>query len=314
MPNRCICYTSDAGYLFPTFVSAVQARQHTPTNIADVIIFSIGTPAELNRIFSYACAVENIRFISVPSSQIENASAMLARLFLNRILPNEYDQLLYIDGDTQITGALTPLLHAATPANQFCAASDPMIFSLPGGRQHGQNISQYFTSLGLDSTKQSNYFNSGVLRINRNGWDEIGRSAWNLFQKLRGNTHYPDQDALNLVAMEQRLPMSLTWNFPVFLRNAGLEHEITPRIVHYMGSPKPWHGEFMPWKLAEYEIYLETARKHPSLVPFLTHISWRRRLKYRLQQRYKQAQEHANWGNEQRRREILNYENYARAG
>ena len=310
MPNRCICYTTDAGYLFPTFVSATQARQHTPVDIADIVIFSIGAPAELDRVFSYACAAEQIRFISIFSGKIENASAMLARLFLNRILPDDYDQILYIDADTQISGMLAPILQIETPSNQFYAASDPMIFSLPGGRQHGQNISQYFTSLGLASDKQSNYFNSGVLRINRNGWNEIGQAAWSLYQKLHGNTHYPDQDALNIVAMEQRIPMSLAWNFPVFLRNAGLEHEITPRIIHYMGSPKPWHGEFMPWKLAEYAIYLETARKHPTLIPFLTRISWQRRLKYRLQQRYKQAQERTTWGNPQRQRKILRYENY----
>ncbi len=308
MPSCCICYTTDSGYLFPTFVSAMQARQHTPAHIADVAIFSIGASAQEEAAFARASAEEGIRFLPVPLNLLDGANAMLARLFLDRIVPAEYDQLLYIDGDTQITGTLTPLLQAEVPAGQFCATSDPMTFSLRSSNRNDQQLLGYFASLGLDATKLQNYFNSGVLRINRTGWDEIGRNAWALFQKLGGRSRYPDQDALNLAAMDRRIPMSLAWNFPIFLRNARLETTISPHIIHYMGSPKPWHGQFMPWGAAEYDAYLTAARRYPALIPFLTHMPWPRKLKYLLQQRYKKAQETVLWGNGRRHHEILHYE------
>lgn len=308
MPNRCICYTTDPLYLFPTFVSATQARAHTPADVADVAIFSIGGTGPQEEAFARACAAEGIRLIPVPLPQLEGANAMLARLFLDRIVPAGYDQLLYIDGDTQITGDLTPLLQAHVPAGHFCAATDPMTFSLRANERSDHKLAGYFASLGLEPAKQFNYFNSGVLRINRAGWDEIGRESWTLFQELRGRTRYPDQDALNLAAIDRCIPMSLTWNFPIFMRNAKLGDAITPRIIHYMGSPKPWHGPFLPWAFAEYETYLAVARRHPALTPYLTRMGWQRKLKYRFQQQFKQKQETAAWGNGRRHREILHYE------
>lgn len=308
MPRHCICYTTDAGYLFPTFVSAMQARHNTPADMADILICSIGTPARLDNAFAYASASEGLGFLTVPTDMVDGEAAMLARLFLDRIVPADYDQLLYIDGDTQITGMLSPLLLAEVQPDHFLAASDPMIFALPAGRQHGQKFSDYFESIGMEQRNFNNYFNSGVLRINRHGWDKIGQNAMALFRRLRDRSHYPDQDALNLTAMDQRISMSLAWNFPVFLRNAGLEQEITPRIIHYMGSPKPWHGQFEPWKSSEYQAYLDAAQKYPTLIPFLPHTTWSRRLKYLLQQRYKQIWERADWGNNRRRDEILHYE------
>jgi len=314
MPECCICYTTDPGYLFPTFVSAMQARLHAPAGIADVMIFSIGDSAQLENAFMRACNAEGIRFLSVSPDHLEGAGAMLARLFLDRIVPPDYAQLLYIDGDTQITGGLAPLLRTEVPPGQFCAASDPMTFSLRGKGRHDRDLANYFASLGLAPERQHNYFNSGVIRINRTGWDEIGRDSWALFQKLRGCSRYPDQDALNLVAMDRRIPMSLAWNFPIFLRNAKLEHAIAPRIIHYMGSPKPWHGQFPPWGPAEYETYLVAARRYPALTPFITRMPLRRKLKYLLQQRYKQMLERAAWGNGRRHSEILHYERCIRHG
>jgi lipopolysaccharide biosynthesis glycosyltransferase len=314
MPARCICYTTDPSYMFPTFVSAMQARAHTPADIADVAIFSIGGAPQQDQAFARACAAGGIRFLPVPLNHLDGASAMLARLFLDRIVPPEYEQLLYIDGDTQILDSLTPLLQAEVPPGRFCAARDPMTFALRGGDRNDRKLTGYFASLGLDTTSAFNYFNSGVLRINRTGWDEIGRDSWLLFQELRSRTRYPDQDALNLVAMDRCIPMSLTWNFPIFLRNARLEHAIAPRIIHYMGSPKPWHGQFLPWGLREYETYLAVAQRYPALTPYLTRMPWPRKLKYLFQQQFKQMQETAAWSNGPRHYEILHYEDCLKHG
>lgn len=304
----CISYTTDPGYLFPSFVSAMQARRHTPADLADVAIFSVKGVAECDRVFRRACESEGILFFSVPETAIERVGAMLARLFLDRIAPAHYGHLLYIDGDTQIMGSLEPLVRTEVPSGQFCAANDPMTFSLDGGRGHDRSLVSYFASIGLENNRQRNYFNSGVLRINRDGWDRIGWESWKLFQNLKGKTRYPDQDALNLVAMDRRIPMSLSWNFPIFLRNARLEQAIDPRVVHYMGSPKPWHGAFLPWGGTEYLPYVEAVSRYPDLEQFLTRMPFYRRCRYILQQHYKRIHEISAWGKGSRHHEILNYE------
>ncbi|OYV39271.1 MAG: hypothetical protein B7Z80_07740 [Rhodospirillales bacterium 20-64-7] len=308
MPSCCVCYTTDPGYLLPTLVSARQARRFANPGNADIAIFSIGSDTEAARVFAKTCAAEGILFVPVKQSDVEGAGAMLARLFLDRLAPPDYDQLLYLDGDTQITGSLDPLLDADVPKRHFLAATDPMSFSLDGSNRQDRELMAYFSGIGVPPERQRSYFNSGVLRINRHGWEEIGRESWRLFQTLRPQTRYPDQDALNLAAPERRIPMSLSWNFPIFLRNARVEQMIKPRVIHYMGAPKPWHGSFPPWSAAQYAPYIDLVSQYPDLAPYLQRMSSSRKLKYVLQQRYKRVLETLSWGYGRRRRAILNYE------
>lgn len=308
MTECCVCYTTDPGYLFPTLVSAMQARRNSSPEIADVTVFCIGVSREVERSLARLCDAEGVRLTMVSSHQIENTSAMMARLYLDRIAPPEYRQLLYLDGDTQITGNLDPLLAAYVPRGQFLATKDPLAFSLSSENSEHDKQAIYFRSAGLSPMQGRGYFNSGVLRINRDGWDEIGREAWRLFCSMRNHTKYPDQDALNLAGWDQHIPMSLRWNFPIFLRNAGVEKRIQPRIVHYMGRPKPWHGGFLPWGKAGYQPYLDALRQYPELIPLSEQIPHFRRLKYHGQQHYKRIWECLTWRQGFRNQAMLAYE------
>jgi len=308
MPACCICYTTDSGYLLPSFISAVQARRHAPRAEADVTIFSLGASQAAERAFGQACAAEGIGFVPVEPKTVEGANAMLARLFLDRFAGPDYAQFLYIDGDTQITGSLSPLITETVPDGQFMAASDPMVFAISNETRHDRDISAYFTSLGISLDAATGYFNSGVLRINRNGWDELGQAAWRLFQAQAGNSKFPDQDALNMVSAGRRMPMSLRWNFPVFMCNAGVEESIQPRIYHFMGSPKPWHGAFVPWGAAQYAPYLQAIEKHPGLTEYLPVMPGWKKLRYLLQQHYRKRLEARTWRDSDKRPRILEYE------
>jgi lipopolysaccharide biosynthesis glycosyltransferase len=307
-PSCCICYTTDPAYLLPTFVSAVQARRHASPQKADIIIYSFGATSRAEAAFSRACAAENIQFIPVPAETISGANAMLARLFLPRYVAADYDRFLYIDGDTQITASLDPLLDFPVPRGQFVAATDPMTFAAPGEDKHGREISAYFSAIGIPPQEQHRYFNTGVLYINRDGWEEIGLEAWTLFQKYRAQTRFPDQDALNLAGMSKSIPMSLTWNFPIFMRNARVSRQIKPRITHFMGSPKPWHGVFLPWGMEAYQPYLDAIAKYPALDEYLPRMPKGRKIRYFFQQRYKFGLETLTWAMNDRRQRILNYE------
>ncbi len=85
---------------------------------------------------------------------------MLARLFLARLVPEEYQQLLYIDGDTQISGSLDALIDAAVPAGHFMAATDPMTFKLAKAGYPSQRIAEYFSTVWIPLGNTYKYFNS----------------------------------------------------------------------------------------------------------------------------------------------------------
>jgi lipopolysaccharide biosynthesis glycosyltransferase len=308
MPDCCIVYNPDSNYMFPTLVSAMQARRHSSPSDADVIIFCVGLDARAEKLFAPICAKENIGLIPVQSDDIEGQTAMLARLFLNRYVPAQYSQFLYLDSDIHILDSLDPLIDAEVPPGHFLAANDPMTFLLADDTPQSRDLSSHLQSVGLSAEQASKYFNSGVLRINRKGWDSIGSQAWEAFQRNNGDPRFPDQDVLNLVAADKRLQMSLAWNFPIFMRNSFVEYNIKPKIVHFMSSPKPWDGVFPPWTEDSCRPYSDAVRKYPQLAHLHKGMVLRKRARYHLQQRGKKLSETFTWGLSQRRGRILNYE------
>jgi lipopolysaccharide biosynthesis glycosyltransferase len=286
----------------------MQARQHAPAAQADVAIFSFGASTTAAQAFARACAAEGIRFVPVAAETIEGANAMLARLFLSRFAGPDYEQFLYIDGDTQINGSLSPLITESVPEGRFLAASDPMVFAISDQTPHDRDISAYFKSLGISLDAATGYFNTGVLRINRHGWDALGQAAWGLFQRQHGASKFPDQDALNMVSAGRRMPMSLAWNFPVFMCNAGVEASIQPRIYHFMGNPKPWYGAFAPWGQAGHAPYVEAILKYPGLAEYLPVMPRWKKFRYVLQQQYRKRLEARMWRDSDKRLRILGYE------
>jgi hypothetical protein len=307
-PHCCIAYTTDMTYLFPTLVSAMQARRFSSTGKADVMIFCVGLDRRTEAIFAPICDREDIHLVGIESGLIEGQTAMLARLFLDRMVPAQYTQYLYLDGDVQIRASLDPLLDVDVPAGRFLAANDPMTFLLEDKGAQSRDLLRHLESIGLSRVQSLAYFNSGVLRINREGWDEIGMRAWNYSRQHGGPSRFPDQDALNIVAFENRLPMSLAWNFPIFMRNARVERAIQPRITHFMSSPKPWHASFPPWTSEAYKPYVDALATYPALAEFSLDMPLLRKAVYHLQQRGKRVMETVLWGYSERRGRILNYE------
>lgn len=307
-PTCCIIYTTDQRYLFPTLVSAVQARKCASREIADVMILCFGLDRSAEAVFRPICRAERIILASYQSSSIDHHTAMMARLFLQTLVPANYTDWLYLDGDVHIRASLDPLLKADVPDGHFLAANDPITFLLADNTPQSRDLRDHVNSLGLSDEHARNYFNSGVLRIKRKGWDTVCRRALDHIQHASHLSRFPDQDALNVAAAQQRLPMSLAWNYPVFFRNSRVEAAIRPRIVHFMSSPKPWHGAFPPWTAAACEPYLDMLRHYPALERFTAGMAMHSRAAYHLQQRGKQITETVIWGWTRRRGRILDYE------
>jgi lipopolysaccharide biosynthesis glycosyltransferase len=305
----CILYTTDPTYLFPTFVSALQARRHASPQKADVIIFCLDLDPETLAIFGPICTIEGIGLIALDGALIEGQSAMLARLFLNRFVPPRYSDYIYLDGDVHILNSLDPLISVEVPPGSFLAANDPMTFLLDDNTPLSKDMRAHLHSIGLTPAEALQYFNSGVLRIRADSWAEIGRNAWQYFEQLGHGSRFPDQDALNLAGRGHRLPLSLAWNYPVFLRHSRVEVDIRPHIKHFMSSPKPWNGSFPPWTQKECKPYDHAVKSYPGLGPFRPRsLSSSDHVYHRLHQNGKRLIETVTWGLSKRRQRILRYE------
>ncbi|MGI4746181.1 MAG: glycosyltransferase family 8 protein [Janthinobacterium lividum] len=312
-PTACVCYTSDVSYLFPTVLSAIQARQQVSRETADILIYAFGIDDAADRAFRPACEASGVQLVRCERSAIDGAPVMLGRLFLSTLLPPQYRVFLYVDGDSLITDSLEPLFAIEIPKGKFLAVNDSMTFVAAGSGRSGRMIREHFTSIGMSSDAGALYFNSGVLLADRDGWSQIGMLAWKRFCANGKASRFADQDVLNVVGGPHHLPLSLAWNFPIFMMNAGVEADIAPRIYHFMSKPKPWEGVFPPWTRSAQAPYDAIVQRFPDLHPYRGSMGPGTRLRYHLQQRYKKVLETLTWSRSARRQHILDYERLAAA-
>ncbi len=270
--TQCVAYVTDRNYLFPTIFSAIQARQQTSAATDVVVLLTEDIPdfPQVKRFLeSKSVAFENVKpklshhFASMDQSKFMHRISMsaMARLIITDLLPENYESIIYIDGDTQVVGSLHPLEQYAVPRGKFLAARD-------------------FTSIKkyAESEVVSNYFNSGVLKIRRDGW--VGPEALEFFRRSPDACNgMHDQGALNEVCGDSMLLMSNKWNFPKHFLN--LLDDFEPALVHYMAHPKPWQGKYYPWGEAEYRIYEDLIQQNEDLGKYRENISNVRKVLYR---------------------------------
>jgi lipopolysaccharide biosynthesis glycosyltransferase len=295
---RCaICFATDAAYLLPTLVAAGQARRFASPGLAEVFVFGLGVDAAAGAAFAEA----GVRLVPMAAGD-----AVMARLHLHRLVPAGFSELLYLDADVQVVAPLDPLLERGVPEGHLRAAPDPMALRLRAGGRDGAAMAARMAAAGIPEGQRARYFNSGVLHIARDGWDGIASVALAI---AKGGA-FPDQDALNIATAGRVLPLSLAWNFPVFLLNAGIDRMVAPAILHFMARPKPWDGAFPPWSEKHAAPYREAVRQYPALAT--PKMGAGRRLRYAMQQRVKRALEAWAWGRGTLRTAVLAAEAEAR--
>jgi lipopolysaccharide biosynthesis glycosyltransferase len=290
--GRCaICFVTDARYLVPTLVAAGQARRWSAAGLAEVIVVALDLAPALAARAEAAFAQAGVRLLHGRAAEM-GGDAVMARLFLHRLVPPGFEALLYLDADIQVVAPLDPLLAAPPPPGHLRAALDPMALLVRSGGAAGAAQAARMRAAGLPPALHARYFNAGVLHVAREGWDALAGAA--VARQQPGP--YPDQDALNIVAAGRVRGLSLGWNFPIFLRNAGLDAMIGPRVLHFMARPKPWDGAFPPWSAAQARPYAEARAAWPELAAALAPMPPVRRARYALQQRAKHWHERLLWG------------------
>jgi hypothetical protein len=302
-PRCAICLATDAGYLVPALVAAGQARRWSSPHLADVVLLAFGLDRRALAAAEPVCAEAGVRLLPVPAGD-----PLMARLLLDSLIPAQFTEFLHLDCDVQVIASLDRLLAAPVPPGRIRAALDPMALLVRAGGRGGARRQARMQAAGVAAANCADYFNAGVFHIAREAWAAIGAKALALFQATPPGQPFPDQDALNIAAAGRVEPLSLAWNFPIFLRNAGLHRAIQPAILHFMARPKPWQGSFPPWSATETRPYADVLMRHPALADYLAPMPRLRWLRYAVQQQVKRELEALKWGRGRLRAVVLESE------
>lgn len=170
---------------------------------------------------------------------------VLARLVMDRLLPEDMERVLYLDGDTIVRGDLRPLWTSDLKGCVIGACIEP---TCSHERKEG---------LGL---KGLPYFNAGVLLVDLSRWraEGTGCRIVDYYRKNGGRLFANDQDAINGSLAGSICPLSVTYNYqntydlyryrllekncdyPVPSREELDRIRRDPCIVHFLGEERPW--------------------------------------------------------------------------
>jgi lipopolysaccharide biosynthesis glycosyltransferase len=258
MSAECaVCYVADLNFLLPSLVSAAGLRQFVPAHKADIFIFLVdGNEARIRECNQFL-QPHGIRILAMNSSSYSGfdrdkfhksgvPTATLGRFFIDDLLPDACQRIVYIDGDTWMWRDPSALIEAVVPDGKFAAAEDMTSFRCSNILPRGRALRPYFKNLGLNP--KDGYFNAGIFATSRNTWKALASEAFEFFRKNTAICKYHDQSALNAVMGDRRLHLSLKWNFQTPYRFMGIEKSVKPRIYHFHSQPKPWMGASAPWQ------------------------------------------------------------------
>jgi lipopolysaccharide biosynthesis glycosyltransferase len=190
-----------------------------------------------------------ISFLRVPDDRIAGLptkgftrKATWYRIFLPEMRP-DVDRMIYLDSDLIVLDSLVPLFATDLEAN--CIGAVTNVFQW----NHVDRPAQ----LGLAGPDV--YFNAGVLLMDLDLMrrEQLADALYEYGVANAEKIEWRDQDALNVVLGERRLPLHPRWNVmnsmrwdhaaEVFGAEAVAEARISPAIRHFEGPSdnKPWH-------------------------------------------------------------------------
>lgn len=197
---------------------------------------------------------------------------VLARLLIDRLLPNSVQRILYLDGDTIVRGSLKELWDTDLRGCAIGASLEPTY-------AHDKK-----EKIGL---KGMPYYNAGVLLIDLENWknNNVGEKIISFYSSYNGRLFSNDQDAINGSQKGKIYTLSPKYNYynifdqyPYSFLSRLCDYDYidkavfnearkNPVIVHYLGEERPWrignHHRFKsdydkylnmtPWKGMNYE-------------------------------------------------------------
>lgn len=197
---------------------------------------------------------------------------VLARLLIDRLLPDSVQRILYLDGDTIVRESLKDLWDTDLKECAIGASLEPTY-------AHDKK-----ELIGL---KGMPYYNAGVLLIDLANWrnNNVGEKIISFYSSYNGRLFSNDQDAINGSQKGKIYTLSPKYNYynifdqyPYSFLSRLCDYDYidkdvfdearkNPVIIHYLGEERPWrignHHRFKndydqylnmtPWKGMNYE-------------------------------------------------------------
>ena len=257
MAINAVVTIGDEGYILPSAASVISARRNLSRSDVDVVQYVVvkDKPDLIARVADRLAPIG----VSVRAVQINELAALaphhtdkavplsaLARLWLDHFLDRDVEKFLYLDGDVLVDGPLDSLFDLSIPRGGLLAADDCLSMYEHEIRQPRRYWQPYLESIGV---AWRDYFNTGVMLVDRAGWGDLSREAVNYLIEHAALCRSSDQTALNAVIAGRRGRLPLRWNYQtehmmvLDPRTVG----VRPSIWHFAGGPKPWDLAEWPW-------------------------------------------------------------------
>lgn len=187
---------------------------------------------------------------------------ILARLFMSKILPEDLEKILYLDGDTIVCGSLRGLWNYNLQNKTLGMSVEPTV---DRQRKNELGLRDYY------------YHNSGVLMVDLARWRQIGaeKKIIDFYKEKNGKLFAADQDAINGALKDEICQIPPKYNFcniyyqypykflcklmnplSYFSESVFRDSVENPVIIHYLGEERPWRrGNAHRYK-SDYNRYL----------------------------------------------------------
>ena len=274
--TRKIVYVTDSGFLKPTLVS-IWSLLDTIRGQAELHVWGHGLSARdwdaVRRVAAVNPAVvlhrrdlddEAMKDAHGPKDYI--SAATMGRLFIPRHLGGP---VLYIDGDTLVTGDVGPLFDLDLGRHYAAVIRDyTLIHWLADDGvapdERGARLPEVAGLMG--GTPSADYFNAGIMMFN---CDAI-RSDPDLLAAVedvaRASAHsHGDQDHLNALFAGHVLQLDIGWNLSWGRRRRHLRLLSRLGVTDFGALPRPsaiihYHGPHKPWRRARRDVWSSRGR------------------------------------------------------
>lgn len=266
-------------YIKPLRVLLASLFQHEAGKL-DIYLLHSGVSKENLTLLDLDIKKMGGRFWPIPVDEAIFQDAPLLHHFTNEVyyrvlcgevLPETMERVLYLDADMLVRGSLKDFYNMEFQGKTLIGITDTL------GPVYYRNR-HYVRLAALGLTEEDVYVNSGVLLFNL----EKMRKSFVLQDFLRQLNEkreildMVDQDMINVYFKGEIGVVDEMYNYPAivfsasFLINwiAGGWRRDNPKIVHYMGNPKPWHPNYFGKYYFEYQRYYRRLQSRGEQIGF----------------------------------------------
>lgn len=220
--------------------------QHAHKNVTPFVVGVDLSASDLAAIRNFSlekgCPIEHLAHVSLNAQNHDLqrfGQATIARLALDKVVPDSFDRVLFIDADVYIADNIMPLFQMNMSNQAMAAVTDIS--------KHGPEYTKK-RSKAIGMSGGADYFMAGMMLFD---WPKT--LSKHLLAKSRdvfakgNNFKFPDMDALNIAVNGNFAKIPPRWNAEPFLWKIA-----TPiNIFHFSGREKPWNAN-APFQYQKY--------------------------------------------------------------